>query len=176
MIGSRNNEDGRFFNGLLSELLVFNRSLNASEMDGVQAYLNAKWPRSQAPLNCNGPPLNCTLPIPLEAAKKKLSSFIQAMRNALFSDERYELSHAILAQQSLHTWEDRCSGLNNGTIAALVNRASYLAANQLYVSSATALFDGLNNAIEAYAGSSDSTLLRIFEIWQASALIDSLGR
>jgi len=28
MVGSRNNEDARFFNGSLSELLVFGRALN----------------------------------------------------------------------------------------------------------------------------------------------------
>jgi hypothetical protein len=43
-IGTRGNELARFFDGFLSEVLVYPRALNASELASVEAYLTAKWP------------------------------------------------------------------------------------------------------------------------------------
>jgi hypothetical protein len=44
MVGSRNAELGRYFNGTLGELMVFNRSLSDAERESVEAYLLQKWP------------------------------------------------------------------------------------------------------------------------------------
>ena len=53
MIGSRNDEMGRFFNGTISEILVYARPLNATELAAVHTYLLTKWPAG-SPLRCRG--------------------------------------------------------------------------------------------------------------------------
>ena len=102
MVGSRGNEDARFFNGAISELLVFARALNDTERDAVEAYLSTKWPRAGKPLSCVPQPPNCTLPAALAAAAARLGRFVAGMRGVgLFADSLYELAHALLALESL---------------------------------------------------------------------------
>ena len=55
MVGSRNDEDGRYLVGDVSEVLVYARALNASELQLAVAYLAAKWGVS-TPKHCAGPP------------------------------------------------------------------------------------------------------------------------
>ena len=43
-IGTRNNEYGRYFRGVIGEVLVYPRALNSSEIAVTQAYLAANWP------------------------------------------------------------------------------------------------------------------------------------
>ena len=169
MVGSRNNELGRFLNGTLSELIVFARPLNGSEMEAVHAYLMAKWPSDEPKLSCTGPPPNCTLPAALAAAAARLGRFVPGMRAALFSDGIYELAHALLALEAVAVWQARCSGLTAGTIAPLASRGSEQAANALYVSTASNLASGLATVLDAYAGSTDPQRQQIYEIWAATA-------
>lgn len=42
-IGSDNNSTTRFFNGLISEIIVFDRAINDSELVGIQSYLSSKY-------------------------------------------------------------------------------------------------------------------------------------
>jgi hypothetical protein len=167
MVGSRNNEQARFFNGTLSELLVFPRSLNASEMDAVHAYLAHKWPAPSPPLACGGPAPNCTLPPPLASAAAKVARFVDAMREGGFPDARFELAHALLVGQSVGAWEERCAGLGNGTVSPLPSRASNAAANAAYVDSPARLAAGLEATLEGYKGSADPSKQRIYAIWSA---------
>jgi len=55
MVGSRNDEDGRYLVGDVSEVLVYARALNTSELAQAVSYLSAKWGVS-APKHCAGPP------------------------------------------------------------------------------------------------------------------------
>jgi hypothetical protein len=55
MVGSRNDEDGRYLIGDVSEVLVYSRLLNTSELAQAVAYLSAKW-GIVAPKHCAGPP------------------------------------------------------------------------------------------------------------------------
>jgi hypothetical protein len=55
MVGTRNNELGRFFKGLIGELVVFPRALSAAEMASMQAYFAATYPASLRPKKSCGP-------------------------------------------------------------------------------------------------------------------------
>jgi len=171
MVGSRGNEMGRFFRGALSELLVFPRALNASELGAVEGYLRTKWPppSGQPALSCGGPAPNCTLPPPLAAAAARLARFAARMRAAGFPDARYELAHALLAGGSVAAWGARCAGLADGSIAPLASRASEEAANALYVATPAKLAAGLAALLEGYAGAADAEKQRIYAAWAASA-------
>jgi hypothetical protein len=169
MVGSRNNEDARFVNGTISEVIVFARALNSSEMDAVQAYLMTKWPAGQPTLKCGGSPPNCTLPAALEAAVSRLTRFVLGMRAVgQFADSLYELSHALLALESVDTWSTRCAGLNNGSISPLPSTSSERAADASYVLTATNLAAGLATVLESYSVSTDARQKVIYNIWKAS--------
>jgi hypothetical protein len=169
-VGTRGNEMGRFFNGVLSELIVFPRSLNDSEFASVSAYLHTKWPApaSQPRLNCGGPPANCTLPAPAAGAFARCARFAAGMRAAGFPDARYELAHALLVGDSATAWAARCGGLNNGTIAPLANRNSEEAANQGYLDTPTKLAGGLGALLDSYKGSADADKAKIYGVWEAA--------
>ena len=170
MVGSRNNEDARFFNGVLSELIVFARALNDTERESVEAYLGAKWPRAGKPLSCLPAPPNCTLPAPLVASSARLMRFVAGMRSVgQFADSLYELAHALLALDSVAAWQARCAGLGNGSITPLGSAASERAADASYVSTATNLASGLATVLDAYTNSADPTKQRISAIWKSSA-------
>lgn len=53
-VGTRGAERGRFFNGSISEVLVYDRALNESEVDAVHAYLHTKWPAQQLSVSWGG--------------------------------------------------------------------------------------------------------------------------
>ena len=55
MVGSRNDEDGRYLVGDVSEVLVYSRALNSSELAQAVGYLQAKWGIAP-PKHCAGPP------------------------------------------------------------------------------------------------------------------------
>lgn len=173
MVGSRNDEMGRFFNGNVSEVIVFAHALNDSERDAVQAYLSAKWPRAGKPLSCTPAPPNCTLPQALQAIVKQMTAFVAGMRAGGFADARYELAHALLVLQRVAAWEARCAGLNAGTIAMLPSVASEAAADAMYVVAPQGIAAGLATVLTAYAGSADPTLAKIYDIWQASNSLTS---
>lgn len=52
-IGTRNNELGRFFLGIIGEVIVFPRLLNTSELNDMQLYLQAQWPSIKGRVNKN---------------------------------------------------------------------------------------------------------------------------
>ena len=57
MIGSRNNELGRYFKGVIAEVIVYPRQLTATEAAKVRAYLAAQHPSTVAPsatVECGG--------------------------------------------------------------------------------------------------------------------------
>jgi hypothetical protein len=55
MVGSRNDEDNRYLVGDVSEVLVYSRVLNVSELAQAVAYLSTKWGVA-SPKHCAGPP------------------------------------------------------------------------------------------------------------------------
>ena len=169
MVGSRNAEDARYFNGSISEVLVFPRALNDSERAAVRAYLSAKWPPAGPALRCGAPPPNCTLPAALAAAAARLARFVAGMRAAAFADSRYELAHALLALDAVAAWQARCAGLNDGSITPLASVASEIASEAAYVASPTNLAAGLATVLQGYAGSSDPDKAAIYTVWVASA-------
>jgi len=167
MVGSRNHEQGRFFNGTVGEVIVYPRGLNSSELDTVYTYLKTKWPSAQPPLNCNPAP-ECSIPGPLVGLTSRVSCFVSAMRGeGRFPDARYELAHAILVGDSLGAWTSRCEGLTNGTISPLVNRASETAASSAYLATTNSLATGLEGVLNGYNGTQDAVKARIFSIWQS---------
>lgn len=48
MVGTRNNELGRYFKGYLGELITYPRLLNAAEVAAVRAYIGQQWPMTTA--------------------------------------------------------------------------------------------------------------------------------
>ena len=52
-VGTRNNEMARFFKGDVGELIVYPRSLNASEVALVRSYLAAQWPAVKPRPTCS---------------------------------------------------------------------------------------------------------------------------
>jgi hypothetical protein len=169
MIGSRNDELSRFFNGTLSELLVFKRSLNASEMDSIHAYLSMKWPITGNPVSCSPIPPNCTLPTDLSLLSDRITKFVAGMRSiGQFADSLYELAHALLSLESITAWENRCNGLNNGTITPLSSFASEKAADASYITTAVNLCQGLSTVLNSYQDSNDEMKKVIWTIWNAT--------
>lgn len=170
MVGSRGNEDGRFLNGSISELVVFARPLNVTEMHAMYAYLAAKWPSDEPALLCSGPLPNCTLPPALVASSARLGRFVDGMRSVgKFADSLYELAHALLALESVAAWQARCAGLQSGSIAPLASPASERAADESFVASASSLASGLATVLSSYASSANPREQVIYAIWLASA-------
>ena len=167
MVGSRNNERGRYFNGSLSELLVYARALNDTERESVAAYLAAKWPAPAppGPLSCVPQPPNCTLSPSVAAGAAHLSAFVPALLAAGFPVTLYETAHAQLALDAVRSWQIRCAGLINGTVPLLPTRASEAAADAAYVVSASRLYVGLNVTLLSYAASTDPQKRLILDIW-----------
>jgi hypothetical protein len=170
MVGSRNNEDDRFLNGTISEIIVYARPLNASEMEAVHAYLLTKWPTTAPRLRCSAPLPNCTLPAALAANATRLTRFVSGMRGPLgqFADSRYELAHALLALDSVAAWQARCAGLADGSIPELASRSSEIAADASYVASAGRLASGLAAVLDSYSTSGDKVRQTIYALWVAS--------
>jgi hypothetical protein len=86
-----------------------------------------------------------------------------------FADSLYELSHALLALESVSTWNSRCAGLNNGSISPLPSSASERAADASYVNTATNLAEGLATVLDGYSDSTDARQIIIYNLWKASA-------
>jgi hypothetical protein len=166
MVGSRNNEMGRYFNGSLSELLVFPRALNATEQALVQAYLLAKWPVPK-PLSCS-PVRNCSVPAATVSMLNKTQRFAASMRKSGFADAVYELAHALLVLDSAQAWSDRCQGLVNGTISPLPYEPSELAADSAYRQATQTLFTGLQTTILSYLNSPDPRKQLIYSLWASA--------
>jgi hypothetical protein len=168
MVGSRGNEDARFVNGSISEVIVFARPLNETELDALHTYLLTKWP-SGKPLSCGGAAPNCTLPASLTASTARLVRFVDAMRAVgRFADDLYELAHALLAIDAVDVWETRCAGLGNGTISPLASPVSERAADASYVDSAGRIASGLATALDGYSNSTDPRKQIIFALWAGS--------
>lgn len=124
-----------------------------------------KWPVHAA----TGAPINCSLDaVGLTAALTHCSRFVNLMRSqGLYADSRYELAHAMLIVDRINTWETRCTGLNNGTIAPLPVPASETAADQSYVATATNLYTGLDARIQCYLQSGDPDKEKIYRLWHS---------
>ena len=169
MVGSRNDEDARFVNGTISEVIVFARPLNDTELEALHTYLLSKWPTGK-PLSCGGAPPNCTLPASLSASTARLDRFIDAMRAVgRFADGMYELAHALLAIDAVNAWETRCAGLVNGTISPLASPTSEHAADASYVDSAGRIANGLANVLDGYSNSTDPRKQAVYALWSGSA-------
>jgi hypothetical protein len=54
-VGARNAELGRYFKGVLAEVVVFDFALNASEQASMEAYFAAGWPAVTPPRSCAPP-------------------------------------------------------------------------------------------------------------------------
>lgn len=54
MIGTRNNELGRYFKGDVGEIIVYPRTLTAIEHASVRAYIAGQWPETTAVAQCAG--------------------------------------------------------------------------------------------------------------------------
>jgi len=179
MIGSRGadpTQPDRYFNGSLSEIIVYPFALNDTVRESVEEYLATKWPRAGSPLQCNapGPPPNCTLPSVLNISTARLDTFISLMRTTGgFSDGLYELAHALTARASVTAWGVRCAGLNNSTIVPLPSKVSEVAADALYVNTAINIFNGLATVLNGYSSSTDERKLKIYNIWIASSSTSS---
>lgn len=90
MIGSRNNELGRFFLGAVGEVVVFDRALNASELLAMAAYFQAAWPTLPTKAHCNPP-----------------SDKVSAQVNSIYAITRY-----VQAVQSRNTiWPIKFNGM-----------------------------------------------------------------
>ena len=95
MVGTRNNELARFFRGVVAEVVVFDRALNASELGAMHAYLYAAYP---APLLV--PKRACEQAGPLPAGRSPLAAggatrfTLSVLANAPPGDPAAELAAA----------------------------------------------------------------------------------
>ena len=76
-VGTRNDELGRFFKGVVGEVVVFPRALNASELAAMHAYLLAAWP-VPALKACSPSNKKLTLAV---AQKYALTRYVQAVQS-----------------------------------------------------------------------------------------------
>lgn len=177
MVGSRNDERGRYFNGSLSALLVYARALNETERASVAAYLAAKnpAPAPPGPLSCLPELPNCTLPSAVAAGAAHAAAFVPAMLAAGFPASRYETAHAQVALDAVGSWQERCAGLASGAVPFLPTRATEVAADAGYVASAVRLYAGLDATLCGYAGSPDADRRRIYDLWVAAGHATGVG-
>jgi hypothetical protein len=166
MVGSRNNQDARFFKGALAELIVYPSGLVDADRQSVEQYLSLKW--GIAPTkNCAAyPQPNCTTSQSTQVLLNNFTAFVAAMTAAGYPTARYESAHALLFARTVQSWTDRCNMINNGTITPLPTLASEQAANALYTSNSANLGNGLLSVLAGYASSSDPDQQKIFAIYQ----------
>jgi len=84
MVGTRNNELGRFFKGDIGEVLVYPWALNASEAAAVRAYLAQQWPQAPPPRsNCTHRPSDTGFLVSKVYAVTRYTQAVQS-RNTLW--------------------------------------------------------------------------------------------
>jgi hypothetical protein len=167
MIGSRDDQDARFFKGAAAELLIYGSPLTDAERAQAEAYLAGKWSVPLfPPSNCSqAPPLDCSLPASWTETVANMTGFVGRMRGAGFPDTLYESAHALLFLRATDTWTVRCALLNNGTLPQLPSIASQKAADALFVNTAVNLAQGLTTVVMGYAGSADPTRREIYQLF-----------
>ena len=82
MVGSRNNEMQRFFRGVVGEVVVFPRALNASELGLMAAYFETTWPSLPAKKHCHAGGASPGLAISQAYAASRFMNAVQS-RNVL---------------------------------------------------------------------------------------------
>jgi hypothetical protein len=170
MVGSRGNELGRYFKGALAELLVYPTALSDAERGAAEAYLAAKW-SIPVRTNCSVlPPINCSAAIGQVTTDlvANLTAFVGRMRGAGYPDARYESAHVLLFQETVSVWYERCSMLNDGSLAPLQPLGSQTAADELFTQNAADLGNGLVTVLESYATSSDPDQQRIYALFRGA--------
>ena len=102
-IGTRNDELGRFFKGVVGEVVVFPYALNASELAAMHDYLLGAWPV---------PALKACSP-----SNKKLSMAVE---------QKYALTRYVQAVQSRNTlWPEKFNGMAFTAFAGTSGEAEY---------------------------------------------------
>jgi hypothetical protein len=80
MVGSRNNEMGRFFLGAVGEVVVFPRALNASELGARSAYFEAQWPAIVPKASCGEPANDLGLELSQAYAATRFMNAVQSRK------------------------------------------------------------------------------------------------
>ena len=166
---------GRFFNGTINEMMVFDRALSPAERGAVEAGLASKWsvPTKNVSacnaLQCDGGFIATAGPsaamvahmeafVAAAAAEPLKSTLIQTMVSA---------SLAYLASA-----KSRCQGLNAGTIQQLrsigANKASIVQLAATSASVATGVANYVQNTLARLA-SSDPLAAQLVKLWNSTA-------
>lgn len=172
-VGSRNNGDlpyDRFFKGDIAELMVFNTTLNSTELAAAASHLTQKW-GLPVTSSCSAVP-NCTakwdsaVPPTAVANMTRFSSSLQGdpeLRQTLVAD------WAGLMIGYAHAYTERCSALNNGTYVWPATRpaGSVEATLAAYINTWTQLSQGLAKQIEKCHNSTNPIAKRLYAAWVA---------
>eukprot|EP00041_Stephanoeca_diplocostata_P016402 m.322710 g.322710 ORF g.322710 m.322710 type:complete len:705 (+) comp20357_c0_seq8:1156-3270(+) len=161
LLGSRGDPAsyGRYFKGVVHEIIVFNRTLTSQEYLDTVSSLQAKWSIPPA-TSCEPPPpqFNCTQLRLVDFAAKGLSATILNKVRAFVAaaSANQTLSNTLpvaMAKAALDYntgFEARCAGIVAGNISALRSTAATEASLVAMLQASTQMFLGLNNTVTQY--------------------------
>ena len=163
---------GRYFNGTLHELMVFNRSLASGERAWLEQDLAARWgvvdhsAHCQTTFNCStlagGPPV---------ALMTRLQAFAKATANPPLNST---LAHtmATVALSYVAAADTRCNGMNKDSIPLLRSKAASSASLSQLMGSANSVATGLENHLSNTAARmpNDPVAVQLIKIWNSSAV------
>ena len=167
MVGSRAHDiQDRFFRGDVYELVVYNRTLTASELERVQSYLQDRWGLPNPSPNCTLA-LNCTLP-PATAATVQVAACLDRAltANATLTDTFVHLRASYIVQYAA-AFQTRCDGQKSGQLPLLPTLGSTLAALRSYGATIDQMWLGLQQLAASYEQSSAADQRAVFLLWTA---------
>ena len=144
-IGSRRNEPQRHFKGLVSEVLVFNRSLSAEETSSLQAHLAAKWR-----LNSPNSSIDCNAHAPFPCSEMQAGALPDLQNATEFLEllRAHDLQSTVVAEALqlavgyIDAFGQRCAELNSGRLAWTRGRGPAKASLESLLKAAAGIRDG----------------------------------
>ena len=148
---------GRFFNGTIHEVMIFNRSLAAGEREAVEQAMAARWGVAIEPGKCVPPPVDCDAVAvtkgPAPAVVQHLRAFLAATTAGAVATTLVR-SMAAAALAYVNSARARCQGLASGAIPPLRSTAAEKASVAQLAATAASLAAGVVNHV-------DNTLVRL---------------
>lgn len=163
---------GRFFNGTLHEVLVFNRSLASGERALLEQDLAARWGVVDHSAHCQTA-FNCSSLVggPPAALMTRLQAFTKATASRPLNST---LAHtmATVALSYVAAAVTRCIGMNSNSIPPLRSKAASSASLSQLLGSANSVAAGLQNHLANTAARmpEDPVAVQLIKIWNSSAI------
>ena len=163
---------GRFFNGVINEMMVFSRALTTDERTRVENVLSRRWPVALKNVSaCQRVACNVIVG-PTPAVIAHLKAFVAATAAEPLASTLVR-TMASTALQYVASAADRCSGLNNGTIPQLRSASANKASITQLVTTAASVATGVENYAAntlARLAPGDPVAAALLKLWNSTAL------